>query len=121
MSKIIMIVFAIMSVAGTGRITAQQNTSSMPTYSLWCVANPYVSFSRVHLERRWACANGANCSAIETGGHCHDLYYGRRGASFAFNDYYQKNPIPNNCVFNGAAILNIQDPSSPTCKFPSNR
>ncbi|CAA0376493.1 unnamed protein product [Arabidopsis thaliana] len=123
-TKMLITLFALVSVAGTseatGTLAAQQNTSIIPTYTLWCMENPYAYFRRVISSLKWACKNGADCSPLEKGGRCQDLDNYRSQASYAFNDYYQKNPIPRNCDFNGAAVLTVQDPSTPTCKFPSN-
>ncbi|EOA28699.1 hypothetical protein CARUB_v10024927mg [Capsella rubella] len=95
-----------------GRLAAQQNTSIILTFTLWCVDNPYAHFTRVIWNLKRACENGADCSPMEKGRRCQDLDYYRSRASYAFNDYYQKNPTPRNCDFGGAAVLTIQDPST---------
>lgn len=115
-TKMLKIFFALISVAGTAeascRLAAQQNTSIIPTYPLWCVDNPYASVIRVSWNLKWACENGVDCSPMDNGGRCQDLDYYRTQASYAFNDYYQKNPIPRNCYFGGAAVLTNQDSSN---------
>ncbi|XP_021836284.2 PLASMODESMATA CALLOSE-BINDING PROTEIN 2-like isoform X2 [Spinacia oleracea] len=42
-------------------------------------------------------------------------------ASYAFNTYYQNNPIPNSCNFAGTALLTSTNPSTETCQYPSTR
>ncbi|CAL9236681.1 unnamed protein product [Arabidopsis halleri] len=115
-TNMLITLFALISVAGTseatGRLAAQQNTSIIPTYSLWCVENPYAYFTKVIWNLKWACKNGADCSPLANGGRCQDLDSYRSRASYVFNDYYQKNPIPKNCDFSGAAVLTIHDPSN---------
>ncbi|KAJ4729041.1 Glucan endo-1,3-beta-glucosidase [Melia azedarach] len=39
--------------------------------------------------------------------------------SYAFNQYYQKNPIPSSCNFGGTAVTTSTDPSTGTCQYPS--
>ncbi|KAG0456631.1 hypothetical protein HPP92_024419 [Vanilla planifolia] len=43
----------------------------------------------------------------------------RDHASYAFNSFFQRNPIPSSCDFEGTAILTSIDPSTSTCQYPS--
>ncbi|KAL3833593.1 hypothetical protein ACJIZ3_008329 [Penstemon smallii] len=70
----------------------------------------------------YACGyGGADCSAIQPGGgSCSDPDTVRDHASYAFNDYYQKNPAPTSCVFGGTAQLTYTDPSHGNCRYASS-
>lgn len=60
----------------------------------------------------YACGiGGADCSEIQEGGKCYNPNSLRTHASFAFNSYYQKNPIPSSCNFGGTAVTISADPS----------
>ncbi|KAG1365027.1 hypothetical protein COCNU_12G000270 [Cocos nucifera] len=41
-------------------------------------------------------------------------------ASYAFNSYYQKNPVPTSCDFGGTALIVNVNPSSGMCIYPSS-
>lgn len=60
----------------------------------------------------YACGyGGTDCSAIQPGGSCYNPNSVHDHASFAFNKYYQKNPVPNSCNFGGNAVLTNTNPS----------
>ncbi|KAJ8485869.1 hypothetical protein OPV22_018354 [Ensete ventricosum] len=68
----------------------------------------------------YACGyGGADCSAIQQGGSCYNPDTVHDHASYAFNDYYQRNPIPTSCDFGGTAVFTNVDPSTSTCRYPS--
>ncbi|XP_031284467.1 PLASMODESMATA CALLOSE-BINDING PROTEIN 1 isoform X2 [Pistacia vera] len=87
----------------------------------WCIANPSASETSLQVALDYACGyGGADCSQIQPGGSCYNPSTLHDHASFAFNDYYHKNPSPTSCVFGGAAQLTSTDPSSGNCHYPSS-
>ncbi|CAN4103121.1 unnamed protein product [Withania somnifera] len=94
--------------------------SSSSSANSWCVASQAASQTTLHVALDYACGyGGADCSAIQPGGTCYNPNTLRDHASFAFNNYYQKNPIPNSCNFAGAAVTTNTNPSSGLCQYPS--
>ncbi|KAK6917233.1 X8 domain, partial [Dillenia turbinata] len=96
--------------------------TTTPTTSTgaWCIASPTASQTALQVALDYACGyGGADCSAIQTGASCYNPNTVRDHASYAFNDYYQKNPIPTSCVFGGTAQLSYTDPSSGNCHYAS--
>ncbi|CAA7408432.1 unnamed protein product [Spirodela intermedia] len=82
----------------------------------WCVASPTASQTALQVALDYACGyGGADCVAIQQGGACFSPNTLRDHASYAFNSYYQKNPLPTSCDFGGTAILTTTDPK----KIPS--
>ncbi|XP_058101193.1 glucan endo-1,3-beta-glucosidase 4-like isoform X1 [Magnolia sinica] len=87
----------------------------------WCVASQSASETALQVALDYACGyGGADCSAIQKGGSCFNPDTLRDHASYAFNDYYQKNPAPTSCNFGGTAVLTNTDPSTSTCQYPSS-
>lgn len=85
----------------------------------WCVASGTAFRPALQAALDYACGHGADCSVIQPGGRCYFPNTMNAHASYAFNSYYQKNPIPNSCNFGGTAAITSTDPSSGTCTYPS--
>ncbi|KAL2938516.1 Glucan endo-1 3-beta-glucosidase 3 [Bienertia sinuspersici] len=97
-------------------------TTSTPASSgaSWCVASQTAARLALQMALDYACGHGAaDCTAIQSGGSCYYPNSLHSHASYAFNSYYQKNPLPNSCNFGGAAVITSTDPSTETCQYPS--
>ncbi|GAQ90957.1 O-Glycosyl hydrolases family 17 protein [Klebsormidium nitens] len=99
--------------AGTGGVQA------LGLAKQWCVARDNATSAQLQSAIEWACgAGGAKCADINDGGSCSYPNTVSAHASYAFNDYYQRNKQdPAACVFNGAAQLTTVDPSHEYCQF----
>ncbi|KAL5077622.1 hypothetical protein RYX36_016606 [Vicia faba] len=98
------------------------STSNSPVSSgsSWCIASPSSSQRALQIALDYACGyGGTDCSAIQIGGSCYNPNSVHDHASFAFNKYYQKNPVPNSCNFGGSAVITNTNPSVGTCQYPS--
>ncbi|KAM7256441.1 hypothetical protein ACFE04_012182 [Oxalis oulophora] len=107
----------------TTTITSPATTITSPatTGGVWCVANPSASPTALQVALDYACGyGGSDCTAIQPGGGCYDPSTVQSHASYAFNSYYQKNPVPNSCVFGGTAQLVYTDPSNGNCRYASS-
>jgi X8 domain len=96
--------------------TPTSTTPTTPTGSSggqsWCIASQSTSQTALQVALDYACGyGGADCSAIQQAGSCFNPDTVRDHASYAFNNYYQKNPIPTSCDFGGAAVLTSVNPS----------
>ncbi|XP_010540530.1 PREDICTED: transcription initiation factor TFIID subunit 15b [Tarenaya hassleriana] len=87
----------------------------------WCIASPNASPTALQVALDYACGyGGADCGSIQPGASCYEPNNIRDHASYAFNDYYQKHPGPESCVFGGTAQLTSTDPSKGNCHFPAS-
>ena len=77
----------------------------------WCVASQSANPTALQVALDYACGYGADCSAIQQGGSCFNPDTVRDHASYAFNSYYQKNPVQTSCDFAGTAVLTSTNPS----------
>jgi len=103
-----------------GNPTSPTPTMGNPTSSgqSWCVASPSASETALQVALDYACGyGGADCSAIQQGGSCFNPDTVRDHASYAFNSYYQKNPIQTSCDFGGTAMITNTDPSKLSCSY----
>lgn len=102
----------------TSTPTTPTTTTPASSGGSWCIANPGASETALQVALDYACGyGGADCSALQPGATCYNPNTLRDHASYAFNDYYQKNPVPTSCVFGGSAQLTNNDPSSGSCRF----
>ncbi|XP_058076702.1 endochitinase A1-like [Magnolia sinica] len=96
-------------------------TTPMVSGRSWCVAKTDALETALQAALDYACGiGGADCSAIQQEGSCYNPNTLHDHASYAFNSYYQKNPVPSSCEFGGTAMVVNINPSSGTCIFPSS-
>ncbi|KAK7354456.1 hypothetical protein VNO80_19920 [Phaseolus coccineus] len=103
---------------------ATTTTPTTPTASAggqWCVASQSAAESTLKVALDYACGYGADCSSIQPGASCYNPNTLKDHASYAFNDYYQKNPAPTSCAFGGTATLTNKDPSNGNCRYTSSK
>ncbi|KAK6917982.1 X8 domain, partial [Dillenia turbinata] len=98
--------------------------SPSPLTRSWCVASQAASQIALQVALDYACGyGGADCLAIQPSGSCYVPNTVRDHASYAFNDYFQKNPVPASCNFGGTAVITSSDPSpgsgSSACQYAS--
>ncbi|KAK8689313.1 hypothetical protein V6N13_088034 [Hibiscus sabdariffa] len=87
----------------------------------WCVARTGASQTSLQSALDYACGiGGADCSQIQQGANCYNPNTLQNHASYAFNSYYQKNPVPTSCDFGGTATIVNTNPSTGSCIFPSS-
>lgn len=93
--------------------SSSSSTSTSSSGASWCVASQSASKTALQVALDYACGfGGIDCSAIQSGGSCYYPNSIRDHASYAFNTYFQKNPVPNSCNFGGTAITTNTNPSN---------
>ncbi|KAJ7960671.1 Glucan endo-1,3-beta-glucosidase 1 [Quillaja saponaria] len=109
------------SPATTNPVTTPTTPNSPVSLGVsWCVASQSASQTELQVALDYACGyGGVDCFAIQPSGSCYNPNTIRDHASYAFNSYYQKNPVPNSCIFSGTAVVTSTDPSTGACKYPS--
>ncbi|KAE8736112.1 O-Glycosyl hydrolases family 17 protein isoform 3 [Hibiscus syriacus] len=87
--------------------------SSDPNGRTWCIASKKASRTDLQNALDWASGPGkADCSSIQPNQQCFEPNTLLSHASFAFNNYYQKNGATDaSCSFRGNAIKVGQDPT----------
>ena len=91
-------------------------TTPVSSGGSWCVASQSASQTALQVALDYACGyGGTDCAAIQPGGGCYNPNTVRSHASYAFNSYFQKNPVPSSCNFGGTAVSTSTDPSKITC------
>lgn len=97
------------------------NAPAVPGQS-WCVARSGVSEIALQQALDYACGiGGADCSQIQEGANCYNPNSLQNHASYAFNSYYQKNPVPTSCDFGGVASIVNVNPSVGSCIYPTSQ
>lgn len=81
--------------------------------SVFCVAKDGADTDKLQAGLSWACGQGgANCAPIQSGQRCYLPNNVKSHASYAYNDYYQKNHgAGGTCDFDGTAEVTAKDPS----------
>ncbi|KAL0387306.1 UNVERIFIED_CONTAM: Glucan endo-1,3-beta-glucosidase 1 [Sesamum radiatum] len=93
------------------------NAPAVPGQS-WCVARSGVPETALQAALDYACGfGGADCSAIQEGASCYNPNSLQYHASYAFNSYYQRNPVQTSCDFGGSAAITNVNPSTGSCIF----
>ncbi|XP_073269688.1 uncharacterized protein [Primulina huaijiensis] len=93
------------------------NAPAVPGQS-WCVARSGVAETDVQAALDYACGiGGADCAAIQQGGSCYNPNTMQNHASYAFNSYYQRNPVQTSCDFGATAFITNMNPSSGSCIY----
>eukprot|EP00268_Persea_americana_P006417 TRINITY_DN12319_c0_g1_i8.p1 TRINITY_DN12319_c0_g1~~TRINITY_DN12319_c0_g1_i8.p1 ORF type:complete len:453 (-),score=56.28 TRINITY_DN12319_c0_g1_i8:732-2090(-) len=96
----------------TSPTTTPLTTSPASSGQSWCIASQTASETALQVALDYACGyGGADCSAIRQGGSCYEPNTFPDHSSYAFNNYYQKNPVATSCNFGGTAVLTNIDPS----------
>ncbi|KAM0828181.1 hypothetical protein ACQ4PT_067725 [Festuca glaucescens] len=116
----LLIVFLLSNVSGSfsEETEGESKRRSLAT-GLFCVAIQGADPTALQTGLNYACGPGhADCSAIQPGGKCYKANDLPALASYAYNDYYQRNAASGaTCSFSGTATTTPIDPSSGQCIF----
>jgi exo-beta-1,3-glucanase (GH17 family) len=101
-------VFPLSYGGASSQITGNGNSSGV-----FCVAKDGADNDKLQNGLSWACGQGgANCAPIQQGQRCYLPNNVKSHASYAYNDYYQKNQgVGGTCDFDGTAEISTKDPS----------
>ncbi|XP_078169369.1 uncharacterized protein LOC144563778 isoform X2 [Carex rostrata] len=107
--------------ASTNQVPYKAPPTSTVLGQTWCVARPDVSEAALQDALDFACGiGGADCTALQFMNICYNPNTLRAHASYAFNTYYHRNPVPSSCNFSATAMLVNVNPSSLNCTYPSS-
>lgn len=85
----------------------------------YCIADEQYRDDELMYAMKWACSNGAECSALEENKPCFFPNTTKDHASYAFNSYYQNTKhIGGSCYFIAAALLTALNPSNRFSSHP---
>lgn len=89
----------------SGQITGSGNSTG-----IFCVAKDGADTDKLQNGLSWACGQGgANCAPIQQGQRCYLPNNVKSHASYAYNDYYQKNQgVGGTCDFDSAASFEVK-------------
>ncbi|KAL6560641.1 hypothetical protein OROGR_004200 [Orobanche gracilis] len=76
---------------------------------LWCIVKSGAPQTAIQAALDYACGM-TDCSAIQQGGNCYNPNSLQNHASYAFNSYYQRNPMLTSCDFGGVAMITNVNP-----------
>ncbi|KAK1298844.1 Glucan endo-1,3-beta-glucosidase [Acorus calamus] len=77
----------------------------------WCVARGDASASELQSNIDYACAHGADCKSIQSGGACYQPNTLLSHASYAMNSYYQISGLNDfDCDFAKTGLITTVDP-----------
>lgn len=78
----------------------------------WCIVKAGATETALQAALDYACGvGGADCSQIQMGASCYNPNSLQNHASYAFNSYYQRNPVATSCDFGGTATIVATNPS----------
>lgn len=121
-SSVLLLVFLLVANA-SGTLSEEQEVEESRRRSLatglFCVAQQGADPTALQTGLNYACGPGhADCGPIQPGGKCYKANDLPALASYAYNDYYQRNAASGaSCNFSGTAITTPNDPSSGQCVF----
>ncbi|PWA87164.1 X8 domain-containing protein [Artemisia annua] len=98
----------------TGNPVTTPSVGNAPTGrgQSWCIAKNGASQAALQSALDYACGiGGADCVTIQQGSSCYEPATLQNHASYAFNSYYQKNPVPTSCDFGGVATVTTTNPT----------